>query len=63
MKLIFKEFSVIDYNRYYFPYCVYCIKEQEDTYNDIYSKGFLPYTNDLISKMKFIISHEVLKSI
>lgn len=46
MKLIFKEFSVIDYNRYYFPYCVYCIKEQEDTYNDIYSKGFLPYTND-----------------
>jgi len=46
MKLIFKE-QPIDYSTYSFPYCVYCIKEDIDSLSQIYSKGFLPYSNDL----------------
>lgn len=47
MKLHFKEHNSVDYNNYSFPYCVYCIKEEGDKYSDIYSQGFLPYTNNL----------------
>lgn len=47
MQLKFKEHSGIDYSKYEFPYCVYGIKESSDNYTDIYSKGFLPYTNEL----------------
>lgn len=47
MKIIYKENQNIDYTQYQFPYCVYCIKEQADSYQDIYAKGFLPYSNDL----------------
>jgi len=50
MKFQFKEYSGIDYSNYAFPYCVYCIKEENDNYSSIYSKGFLPYTNDLQEK-------------
>lgn len=47
MKLQFREHIGVDYSKYAFPYCVYCIKEGKDKYHDIYSKGFLPYTNEL----------------
>lgn len=47
MKLQFREHSGIDYSKYAFPYCVYCLKEENDNYSNIYSKGFLPYTNEL----------------
>ncbi len=47
MQLKFKEHRGIDYSKYEFPYCVYGIKETSDNYTDIYSKGFLPYTNEL----------------
>lgn len=46
MRLIFKEHKGISYKKYEFPYCVYAIKEPTDRYIDIYSKGFLPYSND-----------------
>lgn len=47
MKFLFKEHGNIDYNQYKFPYCIYGIKEQKDTYDAIYEKGFLPFTNNL----------------
>lgn len=47
MKLLFKENKNIDYAQYEFPYCVYAIKEEGDSYSDIYAQGFLPYSNDL----------------
>lgn len=47
MQLIYKEHSGINYTNYEFPYCVYGIKEPSDSYHDLYSVGFLPYTNDL----------------
>lgn len=47
MKIIYKEFSVVNYKEYQFPYCVYAIKEQGDHIADIYERGFLPYSNDL----------------
>jgi leucyl-tRNA---protein transferase len=46
MRLIFKEHKGILYQKYEFPYCVYAIKESMDSYADLYSKGFLPYSND-----------------
>jgi len=46
MRLIYKEHKGILYKKYEFPYCVYAIKEQTDLYVDLYSKGFLPYSND-----------------
>lgn len=50
MKMIFKEYFPVDYDRYRFPYCIYGIKEPGDAYSDIYQNGFLPYTNDLTVK-------------
>lgn len=47
MKFLFKEHEGIDYNQYKFPYCVYGLKEQKDTYQEIYERGFLPFTNNL----------------
>lgn len=47
MKIVYKEHDSIDYSNYHFPYCIYCLKEKKDNYNDIYKNGFLPYTNDL----------------
>ena len=47
MKLVFNAHPGINYKKYEFPYCIYCIKESIDSYNDIYSRGFLPYSNDL----------------
>jgi len=46
MRLIYKEHKGISYQKYEFPYCVYAVKETTDQYTDIYSKGFLPYSND-----------------
>lgn len=46
MRLIYKEHQGISYQKYEFPYCIYAIKEPTDRYVDLYSKGFLPYTND-----------------
>ncbi len=47
MRLIYKEHKGISYQKYEFPYCVYAVKETNDRYTDLYSKGFLPYSNDL----------------
>lgn len=47
MKVIFREFPAIDYRQYQFPYCIYAIRDNRDSYNDIYQQGFLPYSNDL----------------
>lgn len=46
MRLIYKEHKGISYQKYEFPYCVYAVKESTDRYTDLYSKGFLPYSND-----------------
>jgi arginyl-tRNA--protein-N-Asp/Glu arginylyltransferase len=46
MKIIYKEYASHDYSSYRFPYCVYGIKEEGDSYHDLYSRGFLPYSND-----------------
>lgn len=47
MKLLFSEFDGCDYQTYRFPYCVYAVREAQDRYHDLYSRGFLPYSNDL----------------
>lgn len=47
MKIIYKEYQDIDYSTYQFPYCIFGTKELNDTYSEIYNRGFLPYTNDL----------------
>lgn len=47
MKIVYKEFPSINYKEYQFPYCIYLIKEDSDSYRDIYERGFLPYSNDL----------------
>lgn len=47
MKLLISEFDTYDYQNYRFPYCIHAVKEEGDTYHDLYSKGFLPYSNDL----------------
>jgi len=46
MRLIYKEHKGISYQKYEFPYCVYAVKESTDHYTDLYSRGFLPYSND-----------------
>lgn len=40
MRFVFSEFKP-NYSRYYFPYQVFGIKEEGDSYHEIYSKGFL----------------------
>ncbi len=41
MKLFFSEFNA-DYGKYYFPYQVYALKEKDDSFEQMYNKGFLP---------------------
>lgn len=43
MKTFLSE-SVADYRSYTFNYSVYAVREPEDTLQDIYDKGFLPYS-------------------
>lgn len=40
MKLFFSEFKSV-YNKYYFPYQVYLVREEEDDISKIFDKGFL----------------------
>lgn len=47
MKILYKEYSSVNYTSYQFPYCIYAIREPGDDYTSIYSQGFLPYSNDL----------------
>ena len=44
---IFKSESFVDYGTYTFNYANYCIKEDQNEIPDIYSKGFLPYSNNV----------------
>jgi leucyl-tRNA---protein transferase len=44
MKIFFSEFDSI-YSTYTFAYAAYCIMEDQTELPDIYSKGFLPYTD------------------
>jgi len=44
---IFKSESLVDYGTYTFNYANYCIKEDQNEIPDIYSKGFLPYSNNV----------------
>ena len=48
MKIILKETSV-DYKTYHFGYAINAILENEESIEKAYSKGFLPYTNDVFS--------------
>ena len=43
---IFKSESFVDYRTYTFNYATYCIKEAASEIPEIYSKGFLPYSNN-----------------
>lgn len=45
MKIFYSENNV-DYTSYTFNYAIYCVKENDDELNDIYTKGFLPYTGN-----------------
>jgi leucyl-tRNA---protein transferase len=45
MKIFYSENNV-DYTSYTFNYAIYCVKENADELNDIYTKGFLPYTGN-----------------
>lgn len=44
---IFRSEYLNNYNTYSFGYSEYAIKESEKDINDIYRKGFLPYTDNL----------------
>lgn len=44
MKLFFSEFKA-NYDKYYFPYQVWLVKEEGDDENKIYEVGFLPVRN------------------
>ncbi len=43
---IFRSESFVDYSSYTFNYATYCIKEKQLEIPEIYSKGFLPYSNN-----------------
>ena len=43
MKIFFSEYQS-DYTTYTFGYTAYCVKEQTDSFSEIYEKGFLPFT-------------------
>ncbi len=45
MKIFFSEYQS-DYPTYTFGYTSYCIKEPQDSFSEIYQKGFLPYTGE-----------------
>ena len=51
MKIILKETSV-DYKTYHFGYAINAILENEESIEKAYSKGFLPYTNDVFSTLE-----------
>lgn len=46
MKL-FRSESYVDYKTYTFNYAIYCIKEDQSEIPQIYSLGFLPYSNKI----------------
>ncbi len=49
MKFLFSE-SSIDYNNYKFGYSVNLILNDNDSIENVYSQGFLPYTGDIKNK-------------
>ena len=51
MKIILKETGV-DYKTYHFGYAINAILENEESIEKAYSKGFLPYTNDVSSTLE-----------
>lgn len=46
MKLFLSE-NTVDYGTYTFNYAVYCRKDAQEELNEIYEKGFLPYSGNL----------------
>lgn len=44
---IFRSESFVDYKTYTFNYATYCIKENQSEIPEIYSRGFLPYSNNI----------------
>jgi arginine-tRNA-protein transferase len=44
---IFRSESYVDYKTYTFNYAIYCIKEDQSELPQIYSQGFLPYSNKI----------------
>lgn len=44
MKLFFSEFKA-NYSQYHFPYQVWLLKEEGDSWDEIYNAGFLPMRN------------------
>lgn len=44
---IFNSESFVDYGTYTFNYAIYCIKESQSEIPEIYSRGFLPYSNNM----------------
>ena len=49
MKFLFSE-SSIDYNNYKFGYSVNLILNDNNSIENVYSHGFLPYTGDIKNK-------------
>ena len=47
MKILFSEYQT-DYTSYTFSYAVYCRQEAPDEVPEIYDRGFLPYTGDVV---------------
>lgn len=43
---IFRSESLVDYSSYTFNYAIYCLKESQEELPEIYSLGFLPYSNN-----------------
>ena len=49
MKFLFSESSV-DYNNYKFGYSVNLVLNDDDSIENVYSQGFLPYSGDIKNK-------------
>jgi len=44
---IFRSESLVDYKTYTFNYAIYCRQDRPEETNDIYRRGFLPYSGSL----------------
>jgi len=59
MKIYYSE-NKVDYSSYTFNYAIYCMKETQEELPDIYDKGFLPYTgNILLEKNVFYLARSL----
>lgn len=55
MKIFLHEFGH-HYKKYLFGYTLHALREQNDLFNDLFAKGFLPYTGDTAIKNTYYMA-------